>query len=114
MGYDVALISRPRAYRLFEGVAARTYAGLTAAGCTAALAALGDEVLRESHWNDAVSRANRERVVDRTSLDAALINDAKAAGVEVKFGRVGRYLRAGGVWRVEVHGRPGHRAIQEE
>jgi flavin-dependent dehydrogenase len=108
LGYGVRLITGPRRPAV-EGLSERVLRALEAGGCRRALAAIGPAVRREASWNGATTAANREWVVARERFDAALLEDAAAAGVEIVHGRITRIERAGQGWRLEAGREPGLR-----
>jgi hypothetical protein len=75
---------------------------LEASGCGQALAAIGPAVRREASWNGVATAANQESVVVRERFDAALLEDARAAGVEITHGRITRLGRTAEGWLVEA------------
>ncbi len=99
-GRRVALVTTQRTTSVLEGMSPRTEDGLRFAGCEHALAAAGPWVDRFSHWNGEARQANGETLVDRKSLDAGLIDDAREAGVDVRFGRVDAVSRSPDGWHV--------------
>lgn len=103
LGYRVRVITGSRRPAV-EGLSERVLQALEASGCLRALAAIGPAVRREAHWNGAASEANREWVVARERLDAALLEDAAGAGVEICQGRITRVRRCPGGWQVETSG----------
>lgn len=99
-GRRPVLITSLRDASLLEGMSPRTEDGLRFAGCEHALGAAGPWVDRYSHWNGEKNQANGETLVDRKTLDAALVEDARETGVEVLIGRVESATRATGGWRI--------------
>ena len=112
-GRPVTLVTRPRRGRLHEGLSQRVIDGLRFAGCDHALAAVGPWVERQAHWNGRVSRANGEFVTVRRELDAAVLEDARRAGVEVVKGRVKRIAYGDDGCRVEWVGAAGEPVARE-
>lgn len=109
LGYHVRLITSARRPAV-EGLSERALAALEASGCRHALAAVGPAVRREANWNGERSEANREWVVEREDLDAGLLEDAAAGGVEVVRDRGARLRADGQGWRVETTGGTHHHA----
>jgi len=101
-GRRVVLIGAPRGHAGLEGLSPRTREALRAAGCDAALAQCGPEVRRVVFWNGERTTANVEHLVERADLDAALADDAWAAGVIVLGARVGGVGASRVSWRVEA------------
>ena len=99
LGHRVRLITRPRGHAV-EGLSERVLHALEASGCRRALAAVGPAARREAGWNGETATANREWVVARERFDAALLEDAAAAGVEIVAGRIAHLERAGDGWQV--------------
>lgn len=103
-GRQVVVIDAPRSHPVIEGVSERAAAGLRHAGLDRAHGTIGPWVPRTSHWNGEGRVANGERQVDRVRLDAALREDAAAAGARVRSGRVDRVDGRDGRWRVTTRG----------
>jgi len=97
---SVVMLTSPRIESVYEGMSPRTEDGLRFAGCEQALAAVGPWVDRFAHWNGERSQANGEILVDRKALDAGLLDDARAAGVDVRVGRVETVSREPDGWHV--------------
>ena len=85
-----------------EGLSERVLRALEASGCRRALAAVGPAVRREASWNGVTTAANQEWVVGRERFDAALLEDAAAAGVEVVAARITRIERTGDGWQAQT------------
>jgi menaquinone-9 beta-reductase len=102
LGHRVRLITRPRRPAV-EGLSERVLRALEASGCRRALAAIGPAVRREASWNGATTAANQEWVVARERFDAALLEDAETAGVEVVSGRIMKIERSGDCWQVQTN-----------
>ena len=100
LGHRVAAIASPRPFDACEGLSERTVEGLARAGCTAAAACLAAPVLRHAAWNGVVAEANRESLIDRPALDAALLADLAIAGVAVIAGRVERVAPGDSGWDI--------------
>jgi flavin-dependent dehydrogenase len=101
LGHRVVLFTRPRRPSV-EGLSERVLHALDTGGCRRARAAIGPPVRREASWNDATTAANQEWVVARERLDAALLEDAAAAGVGIVAARILRIMDAGDRWRLET------------
>jgi len=101
LGHSVRLITTPRRPTV-EGLSERVLQALAASGCRRALATVGPAVRREASWNGVTNAANREWVVARTPFDAALLEDALAAGVEIAAERVTKLARSDHGWRIET------------
>jgi flavin-dependent dehydrogenase len=101
LGHRVRLITRPRRSSV-EGLAERVLRALEASGCRRAVAAVGPAVRREASWNGATTTANREWVVARERFDAALLEDAAAAGVEIVADRITQIDRTGDGWLAQT------------
>lgn len=90
-GYAVRLHVLPPGRRQgpgwIEGLAPRAIERLRGSGALTTLPAIGP-LTREAHWGGLSNRHNREALVDRTTFDAALVAEARAAGVTVVEGRV--------------------------
>ena len=97
LGHRVRLITRRRRPAT-EGLSERVLQALHTGGCSRALAAIGSAVRREASWNGDTTAANREWVVARDRFDAALLEDALAAGVEAVADHVTRIERHDGSW----------------
>ena len=61
LGFDVALVDRPRRFEALEGLSERAVDGLRHAGFAASLAALPEPAARQAHWNGSAFGGNRER-----------------------------------------------------
>ncbi len=96
----VVLIASARIDSVHEGMSPRTEDGLRFAGCERALAAAGPWVERFAHWNGERTQANGETLVDRKAFDVGLLEDARAAGVDVHLGRVESVSRMPDGWHV--------------
>jgi menaquinone-9 beta-reductase len=97
------LITRPRRPSV-EGLSERVLSALEASGCRRALDAIGPAVRREASWNGATTAANQEWVVARARFDAALLEDAAAAGVEIVADRIMRIERTRKGWQARTSG----------
>ncbi|GAA5318576.1 MAG: hypothetical protein Aseana_06390 [Candidatus Pelagadaptatus aseana] len=89
LGFDVTVISTPRAYVACEGVSARVMGAFKQLGFEHALATLAAPSQRTVEWNGERSQANWEQLVRRDQLDAALQLDLKKAGVRLLDAKVG-------------------------
>ena len=103
LGHRVRLITRPRRPSV-EGLSERVLRALEASGCRRALDAIGPAVRREASWNGATMAANQEWVVARARFDAALLEDAAAAGVEIVADRIMRIERTRKGWQARTSG----------
>ncbi|HEX9646806.1 MAG TPA: NAD(P)-binding protein [Alphaproteobacteria bacterium] len=103
-GRRVHLITSRRRQSLIEGRSERAADGFRFAGCTRALDVAGPWVERFSHWNGRRVQANGETLVDRARLDAALLDDARAAGAAVTVARIAALLPIKGGWRALARG----------
>ena len=90
LGHSVSVIWRTRMPNTMEVLAPRTVDTFKSIGCQHALAACQASGDRESHWNGSTATIPDQVVVDRAALDEALRLDAKAAGVMLMEGSVGR------------------------
>ncbi len=110
-GWSVAVIAARRA-DAWEGLSPRVIVGLQRAGCTAAVGVAGDAAPRRAGWNGRISALNHEHLVDRARFDAALWQDARAAGVRVIEATVGALRRGerGGWTALDAQGAPLARA----
>ena len=88
-GRAVTLLTQERRHPTYEGLSPRAAEGLRTAGCERALEAAGPWVERISHWNGETRTVNGETLIERQRFDAALLEDARAAGVAVQIGAVG-------------------------
>ena len=104
LGHRVRLITRPRRPSV-EGLSERVLRALEASGCRRALATVGPAVRREANWNGATTAANQEWVVARERFDAALLEDAAAAGVEIVADRITQIERTRDGWQGQTGGR---------
>lgn len=103
LGHRVRLIARPRRPSI-EGLSERVLRALEASGCRRALATVGAAVRREANWSGATTAANQEWVVARERFDAALLEDAAAAGVEIVADRIIRVERTREGWQARTSG----------
>ena len=101
-GYRVTLLQRPRPYPALEGLAERAVAGLRHIGCERALASLNEQAVRQACWGGQSFRGNLEWLVDRQRFDQALLQDARAAGIEVPQAGLTGFERAGKGWRLHL------------
>jgi len=88
LGYRVLLAHAPRPWPSCEAISARTLEGLGNAGLHRAAASVAAPGPRRVCWNGEDGSANTELLVLRQPFDAALLEDARAAGVELLAGRV--------------------------
>jgi flavin-dependent dehydrogenase len=99
-GYRIALLAKPRRTPAVEGLSERALVGLRYAGCERALERIGPAVRRLACWNGERFSGNQEWLIERRAFDAALLEDARAAGVEIVAGRAGTVRRAAVRWRI--------------
>ena len=104
LGHRVTLATAARSTSRTEGLSARAREVLARYGCRHALAALGPEAVRRSHWNGDASEHNRETLVERSAFDAGLLADAAAGGVSVVRVDRPRIATAGAGWRLAGRG----------
>jgi flavin-dependent dehydrogenase len=101
VGHRVRLITSLRPPSV-EGLSERVLQALEANGCRRALAVVGPAVRREARWNGATTAANPEWVVARERLDAALLDDVRAAGGQIVASRIARLRRDAEGWDLET------------
>lgn len=82
LGYQVALVHSPRPWPSCEGISERTLQGLRSVGLSRALSQVGAATPRRASWSGLSNSANSERLLLRRAFDAALLEDARAAGVD--------------------------------
>jgi flavin-dependent dehydrogenase len=92
LGFSVALVHIPRPWPCIEGISARTLEGMRNAGLLRAAATAAAASPRQVSWNGESSAANREHLVQRRVFDAALLEDAAEAGVQLLPGRLRQCL----------------------
>jgi len=102
LGYHVDLVTEERSAEFVEGLSARVVEGLTSAGCERAVDYLQAPVPRISSWNGATSAANTEQILNRKDFDAALLADARAAGVSITIGQAQEVQAGPNGCRVQV------------
>lgn len=102
LGFPVLLVSRPRRFAAIEGVSARVLQALEQQGFTHALAAVNPPGVRTVNWHAEQHAQNQEWLVDRRRFDAALWQDAKAAGVPVLEAGVLRVVAQGEGWQANL------------
>lgn len=107
LGYRVVLFAKPRRIPAVEGLSERGLVGLRYSGCHQALERMGPAVRRLACWNGEHFSGNREWLIERRTFDAALWDDARAAGVEVVMGRAGSAQRQQTLWRIPWVSREG-------
>jgi len=89
LGYDVVAVhAAPRPARI-EGLGQRTIDVMRAHGLAGALSAVDMPVRRRAHWAGETGDYNQEFIVSRDAFDAALIEDARSAGVLCIAGQCG-------------------------
>lgn len=104
LGHRVTVVAFPRPFDACEGLSERSVAGLRQAGCVVAASRLGEPVLRHAAWNGVEAEANREALVDRTALDAALLEDLASAGVTIVAGRADAVTQSAEGWQASIRG----------
>lgn len=109
MGYQVGLVTRPRSDAAMEGLSERAIEVLRAHECAAALESLGPEVTRQSHWNGTSSEHNRETLIRRRDFDRALLRDAEARAILVRYSRSAHLTAHKDMFRIEGASRDGAR-----
>jgi len=92
LGFSVALVHMPRPWSSVEGISARTLDGMRNAGLLRAVETAAAASPRRVSWNGESSAANSEHLVQRRVFDAALLEDAAAAGVRLLPGRLRQCL----------------------
>ena len=80
-GHEVEVIGRLRRQPILEGASQRVVEGFQRVGCHEALQVVGPRWQRGSAWAGQFSEANGEHVVERSLLDAALLDDLERAGI---------------------------------
>ncbi|NNE23967.1 MAG: FAD-dependent oxidoreductase [Rhizobiales bacterium] len=89
LGYGVVAVhAAPRPARI-EGLGQRTIDVMRAHGLVRALSAVDKPVRRRAHWGGEAGDYNQEFIVSRDTFDAALIEDARSAGIVCIAGRCG-------------------------
>ena len=92
LGYSVVLVHMPRPWPSVEGISARTIEGMRNAGLLRAAETAAAASPRRVSWNGESSAANSEHLVQRRVFDAALLEDAAGAGVQLLPGRLRQCL----------------------
>jgi flavin-dependent dehydrogenase len=101
LGARVRVLSRPRP-DTFEGLSARTLAGLRAAGLERAATAAPALAPRVAEWAGEAASRGMEAIVARARLEQALLDDVRAAGADTKEAVVRGCDAAPGGWRVQA------------
>jgi flavin-dependent dehydrogenase len=99
MGYEVLVVGKARRTSYLEGASPRVAEGLARVGCRQALALLGTRWQRGAAWGGEYREVNGEHVINRRSLDEALLGDLIAAGVDYVDARVRNLSWEGDYWR---------------
>lgn len=100
-GHQPLVLGRPRPQPATEGLSWRVAQGFKQLGCRTALSLLKAPWRRVSSWAGTTVEMNGEFVVERQSLDAALREDARQAGVALQPALVRDVEHAGvGDWRI--------------
>lgn len=102
LGYAVTVVCQPRPFRALEGISNRVLQGLHGAGFRQALNGIPQPSLRQASWNGEFNDANTEHLIDRATLDAGILVDLKAAGIEVIEQRAAKVEQSGGQWRIKL------------
>lgn len=111
LGYDVCLVSQTRPFASLEGVSERVIQGMKSAGFDHALTTLAPPSPRRVTWNGVTSAANTECLIERQAFDAALLDDAQAAGVQVVRGRVSAHAYDGRQWQATAENADGEQQL---
>lgn len=100
-GHEVEVIGRLRRLPILEGASPRVVEGFQRSGCCEALQVVGPRWQRGSAWSGQFSEANGEHVVERSLLDAALLDDLERAGIGFLSSPVVNCEYRSGGWLVE-------------
>ena len=92
LGYSVQTVGEPRPFSAVEGISDRVVEGLRYAGFNRVIANLPDPSARNAVWNGEHNSANTERLIDRQQVDQLIIEDLRAAGIEVIEAKVSKVL----------------------
>ncbi|SDR78014.1 Dehydrogenase (flavoprotein) [Halopseudomonas litoralis] len=107
MGYEVLVVGKARRTTYLEGASPRVAEGLARVGCRQALALLGARWQRGAAWGGEYREINGEHVIDRRSLDEALLGDLADAGVSFVDARVLSLSWEGEHWQGTAEGDSG-------
>lgn len=102
LGYTVSVVADPRPFKAVEGISERVVEGLRNAGFKYALANLPEPSPRLASWNGATSSANTEMLIKRSELDSGILQDLRAAEVQVIEGRIGKIKRRDNGYAIEL------------
>ena len=92
----------PRRPAVAEGLSARVVRFLEQKGFERTRAALGPSVRREASWNGRSTSANVEWVVERAAFDRGLLEDVRAAGIEVAIAPLRGLRHIDGEWHAQA------------
>ncbi len=90
LGYPVQVIGEPRPFSAVEGISDRVVEGLRYAGFNRVIANLPEPSSRNAVWNGEHNSANSERLIDRQQVDQLILEDLRAAGIEVIEAKVSK------------------------
>ncbi|GHU13859.1 alkylhalidase-like protein [Betaproteobacteria bacterium] len=93
LGYAVTLFTAPRRFDALEGVSDRVAESLRQNGLSATRRTLAQPSPRRVMWRNQVNAPNHESLIFRPDFDAALLQDARAAGVRVVEAQVGQWTK---------------------
>lgn len=110
LGYRVVLIHQPRRRLSIEGISHHTLSALQQLHCHHAVDAAGEQVARHIVWNGEETSRNREFVLNRPRFDAALLEDAIAAGVTLIAGKMVKNHRDSDHWTLKIEQEGGRQA----
>ena len=88
LGVEVTLVQRAVGRPALEGLSDRCWEALQRAGLGEAADCAGPAVVRDVDWGGRRGGRGRERLVERSVFDAALLRDADRAGVRILSGTV--------------------------
>lgn len=83
LGYRVAVISKPRHPKTWEGFSSRVVGALKSLELTHTLSTLSIPIPRKVNWGDKTDAANVEFLVDRSRFDRGLLTDLRNKNIEV-------------------------------
>lgn len=81
MGYRVCVIAKVRSHNVTEGISERVHLALSSLNLQHTLKEIGSPIPRSVSWNGVHSAANTERLIRRTTFDAALLKDLADANI---------------------------------
>lgn len=111
LGEPVILVSEPRRIVAIEGASVRVIEAFRGLGLTDAVACFAPASSRRVSWNGEASDANSEALVERQSLDRALLDDAARLGVAVVRGRVIAVTSTASGHQIRVESRGANRTL---